>query len=308
MVDSADELRPSGSRASARRRHRRRLGARGAGARGDRALKALGAQGCIQTRTEELQGKRNALSKQIGMLKGKGEDASARDGRGRAASATSSRPRAGAAGASRPSWRLLLACPTCRTRACRRAPTTTTSRCALGHAARSSTSREGPRRRRRAAGPRLRHRRQALRRALHRAEGRLARLHRALAQFMLDVHTSEHGYTECYTPYMVNAESLRGTGQLPSSRTTCSRAGQRGSAQSAVPDPDVRSLADQLRARRDRRASALPIKLTAHTPCFRSEAGSYGKDTRGMIRQHQFDKVEMVQIAHPERATRRTRR
>jgi seryl-tRNA synthetase len=138
-------------------------------------------------------------------------------------------------------------------------------------------------------------------------KGPIARLHRALAQFMLDVQTQAHGYTECYTPYIVNAETLRGTGQLPKFEGdlfAAKKGGQEGEAASEdaalylIPTSEVtltNFVRDELLAESD-----LPIKLTAHTPCFRSEAGSAGRDTRGMIRQHQFDKVEMVQIVHPD--------
>ncbi|MDP2056344.1 MAG: serine--tRNA ligase, partial [Thiobacillus sp.] len=130
-------------------------------------------------------------------------------------------------------------------------------------------------------------------------QGPLARLHRALAAFMLDVHTAEHGYTEVYVPYLVNADSLRGTGNLPKFEEDLFQ----------VPRPDAEKLyliptaevpvtnllRDEIVA-----AESLPLKFVAHTPCFRSEAGSYGRDTRGMIRQHQFDKVELVQMVKPE--------
>jgi seryl-tRNA synthetase len=140
-------------------------------------------------------------------------------------------------------------------------------------------------------------------------KGGMARLHRALAQFMLDVQTQEHGYTECYTPYVVNAETLRGTGQLPKFEAdlfAAKKGGQEGEAAAAdsalylIPTSEVpltNFVRDTVLAEAD-----LPIKLTAHTPCFRSEAGSHGRDTRGMIRQHQFDKVEMVQIVHPDQS------
>ncbi|MCB5187803.1 serine--tRNA ligase [Methylobacillus caricis] len=135
--------------------------------------------------------------------------------------------------------------------------------------------------------------------------GQIARLHRALAQFMLDTQTEKHGYTECYTPYMVNAESLRGTGQLPKFEAdlfATQKGGQEGEGEALylIPTSEVtltNTVRDEIVA-----LDTLPIKLTAHTPCFRSEAGSYGRDTRGMIRQHQFDKVEMVQITHPEKS------
>jgi seryl-tRNA synthetase len=135
--------------------------------------------------------------------------------------------------------------------------------------------------------------------------GPIAQLHRALAQFMLDVQTREHGYTECYTPYIVNADTLRGTGQLPKFEAdlfAANKGGQDGGEDNQtlylIPTSEVtltNVVRDEIVAEAD-----LPIKLTAHTPCFRSEAGSAGRDTRGMIRQHQFDKVEMVQIVHPD--------
>jgi seryl-tRNA synthetase len=139
--------------------------------------------------------------------------------------------------------------------------------------------------------------------------GGLARLHRALAQFMLDTHTREHGYTECYTPYIVNAETLVGTTQLPKFEADMF-AVKKGGVDADDPAAGERlyliSTAEITLTNTVREAilpaEALPIRLTAHSPCFRSEAGSYGKDTRGMIRQHQFDKVEMVQVVHPEKS------
>ena len=156
-------------------------------------------------------------------------------------------------------------------------------------------------------------------------KGPIARLHRAIAAFMIDVQTQEHGYTECYTPYIVNGESLRGTGQLPKFEDDLFRvprfrqtldaqatqevlsqggAGSHGGSMEEnfylIPTSEVpltNFVRDVVLAQSD-----LPIKLTAHTPCFRSEAGSAGRDTRGMIRQHQFDKVEMVQIVHPDQS------
>lgn len=156
--------------------------------------------------------------------------------------------------------------------------------------------------------------------------GQIARLHRAIAQFMLDTQTEKHGYTECYTPYIVNDITLLGTGQLPKfeqdlfqvsyggveTKTAAYEIYVRGSEESPtshrvqernwylIPTSEV-TLTNTVR-NEIVPLEALPIKLTAHTPCFRSEAGSYGKDTKGMIRQHQFDKVEMVQIAHPEKS------
>lgn len=140
-------------------------------------------------------------------------------------------------------------------------------------------------------------------------KGQIARLHRALAQFMLDVQTQEHGYTECYTPYIVNGETLRGTGQLPKFEGdlfAAKKGGQEGEEQPdhtalyLIPTAEV-PLTNFVRDVVLTEAE-LPIKLTGHTPCFRSEAGSAGRDTRGLIRQHQFDKVEMVQIVHPEKS------
>ena len=161
--------------------------------------------------------------------------------------------------------------------------------------------------------------------------GPIARLHRALAQFMLDVQTAEHGYTECYVPYIVNGDSLRGTGQLPKfeedlfamkshavyTAAELEEIQKMEEADKAHPGsgglstkkqhkfyliptaevPLTNFVRDEIVAEAE-----LPLKFTAHTPCFRSEAGSYGRDTRGMIRQHQFDKVEMVQIVHPEKS------
>ena len=138
-------------------------------------------------------------------------------------------------------------------------------------------------------------------------KGGIARLHRALAAFMLDVQTTEHGYTECYVPYVVNAETLQGTGQLPKFEEdlfAAKKGGQDGAvgedqqALYLIPTSEV-PLTNFVRGQ-ILSESDLPMRLTAHTPCFRSEAGSHGRDTRGMIRQHQFDKVEMVQIVHPD--------
>ncbi len=144
-------------------------------------------------------------------------------------------------------------------------------------------------------------------------QGPLARLHRALAQFMLDTHTEQHGYTEVYVPYLVNAESMRGTGQLPkfeddlfgvitstSGIKSIADPTKQGQNLYLIPTAEVpvtNMVRDEIVP-----LEKLPLKFVAHTPCFRSEAGSYGRDTRGMIRQHQFDKVELVQIAHPEKS------
>jgi seryl-tRNA synthetase len=261
----------------------------------------------IQTRTEELQGKRNALSKQIGMLKGKGEDTSAVmaevAGIGDELKASADRLDLIQAKMSE----FMLAVPN------------------LPHASVPAGQDESANVEMRKVGtPRafdfevkdhvdvgaalgldfdvatkLTGSRFAV------MKGGIARLHRALAQFMLDTHTGEHGYTECYTPYMVNADSLRGTGQLPKFEAdlfAAKKGGQEGEGEALylIPTSEVpltNMVRDEIVA-----GDALPIRMTAHTPCFRSEAGSYGRDTRGMIRQHQFDKVEMVQIVHPEKS------
>ena len=129
--------------------------------------------------------------------------------------------------------------------------------------------------------------------------GQMAKLHRALTQFMLDVHTTQHGYTEVYVPYIVNSDSLRGTGQLPKFEEDLfcvdKEAGHYLIPTAEVPVTNI--ARDEILD-----ASQVPMKMTSHTPCFRSEAGSYGKDTRGMIRQHQFDKVEMVQLVSADKA------
>lgn len=133
--------------------------------------------------------------------------------------------------------------------------------------------------------------------------GAVARMHRALGQFMLDMHTQEHGYQEVYVPYLVNSDSLYGTGQLPKFGADLFHtkpATEEGQGMSLIPTAEVpltNIARDEIFP-----LSALPIKMTAHTPCFRSEAGSYGRDTKGLIRQHQFDKVEMVQLVHPEQS------
>ena len=132
--------------------------------------------------------------------------------------------------------------------------------------------------------------------------GGVARLHRALAQFMLDTHTSEHGYVECYVPYIVNATTMMGTGQLPKFEDELFWVTRGGAPDEArmylIPTAEVpltNLVRDQIVP-----GDALPLRMTAHTPSFRSEAGSYGRDTRGMIRVHQFDKVELVQVVHPD--------
>ncbi len=259
----------------------------------------------IQSRTEELQGKRNTLSKQIGMLKGKGEDTTAL-----MAEVASIADELGTSGTRLEQLQAQLAdfmmsipnvphasVPVGKEEAdnveVRRVGTPRqfdfTVRdhvdvgTPLGLDFDAATKLTGSR--------------------FSVMKGGIARLHRALAQFMLDTHTAEHGYTECYTPYIVNADSLRGTGQLPKFEAdlfAVKKGGQEGEGEALylIPTSEVsltNIVRDQIIA-----ADALPIKMTAHTPCFRSEAGSYGRDTRGMIRQHQFDKVEMVQVVHPD--------
>jgi seryl-tRNA synthetase len=261
----------------------------------------------IQTRTEELQGKRNTLSKQIGMLKGKGEDASSVMAE---VAGIADELKASAARLEEIQMKLsqfMLAIPNLPHESVpvgtdetanvevRRVGTPRVFDfevkdhvdvgAALGLEFDVATKLTGSR--------------------FVVMKGAIARLHRALAQFMLDTHINDHGYTECYTPYMVNADSLQGTGQLPKFEAdlfAVKKGGQEGAGEILylIPTAEV-SLTNIVR---DEIVplEELPIKMTAHTPCFRSEAGSYGRDTRGMIRQHQFDKVEMVQVVHPEKS------
>jgi seryl-tRNA synthetase len=260
----------------------------------------------LQTRTEELQAKRNSLSKQIGMRKGKGEDTSAlmAEVAGLADELKASGERLEAIQAELSA--MLMSVPN------------------LPHASvPEGTDESGNLEVRRWGVPRtfdfsvkdhvdvgaplgldfdtgakLSGSRFSFLR------GPIARLHRALAQFMLDVQTQQHGYTECYTPYIVNREVLEGTGQLPKFKEDMfwvSRGGDETQAEQYLISTSEISLTNSVRGE-VLAESVLPIKLTAHSPCFRSEAGSAGRDTRGMIRQHQFDKVEMVQITHPEKS------
>ncbi|MGK5062026.1 serine--tRNA ligase [Janthinobacterium sp. LB3P112] len=259
----------------------------------------------IQTRTEELQSKRNALSKQIGMLKGKGEDTSAVMAQ---VAGLGDELKADEAALSVVQAKLsdfIMAVPNLPHESSplgtdeagnvevRKVGTPRTFDfevkdhvdvgAPLGLDFEVATKLTGSR--------------------FSVMKGGIARLHRALAQFMLNTHVDEHGYTECYTPYMVNADSLRGTGQLPKFEAdlfSVKKGGAEGEGETfyLIPTSEV-SLTniarDEILA-----LDQLPLKMTAHTPCFRSEAGSYGRDTRGMIRQHQFDKVEMVQVVHPD--------
>ncbi|HEU0200363.1 MAG TPA: serine--tRNA ligase [Burkholderiaceae bacterium] len=261
----------------------------------------------IQTKTEELQAKRNALSKQVGILKGKGEDASA------LLADVAAIPEALKALETQLGWiqdrmrTLLLDMPNLphasvplgdsaeQNVEVRRWGTPR----ALDFTPKDHVDVGTPLGLDFEAAAKLSGARFTLMR------GPVARLHRALAQFMLDLQTGEHGYTECYTPYIVNAETLTGTGQLPKfgqDLFAAKKGGHEGEGETLylIPTSEV-SLTNIVRGEM-LKESQLPLRMTAHTPCFRSEAGSHGKDTRGMIRQHQFDKVELVQITHPERS------
>ncbi len=266
----------------------------------------------IQTRTEELQARRNSLSKQIGMLKGKGEDASAVMAE---VSGIGDELKASAAQLDVVQTRLqdlLLSMPNVPHESVPAGKDETQN---------VEVRREGTPRAFDFAvkdhvdlgaglgldfdvAAKLSGSRFAV------LKGPVARLHRALVQFMLDTHTQEHGYTETYVPYIVNAASMRGTGQLPKFEEDLFRVprkmGQAAEGEAGehvenfylIPTAEVpltNLVRDEIVS-----GDALPMKFAAHSPCFRSEAGSYGKDTRGMIRQHQFDKVEMVQIVHPD--------
>lgn len=260
----------------------------------------------LQTRTQELQARRNALSKQIGMLKSKGEDAS------------------GAMAEVAQLWDELKACEQALPALLERIdaflavlPNLPQENVPVGEdesgnveVRRWGTPRSydfevrdhvdlgAPLGLDFETGAKLSGARFAFLR------GPVARLHRALAQFMLDTHTREHGYTECYTPYIVNRDALVGTGQLPKFKEDLFwvlRGGdEEGLEQYLIPTAEItltNSVREAVLA-----LDALPIRLTAHSPCFRSEAGSGGRDVRGMIRQHQFDKVEMVQIVEPSKS------
>ena len=265
----------------------------------------------LQTRTEELQAKRNGLSKTIGQLKAKGESADAAMAEvGQLKEELEvSALRLDALQAELQG--LLLAVPNLPQEGVpvgadehgnvelRRWSPSGTEPAALGFAAKDHVDLGEPLGLDFETGVLLSGSRFAV------MKGQLARLHRALAQFMLDVQTQEHGYTECYTPYIVNADSLRGTGQLPKFEEdlfAAKKGGQDGDTEGQalylIPTSEV-PLTNFVRGK-VLAENELPMKLTAHTPCFRSEAGSHGRDTRGMIRQHQFDKVEMVQIVHPD--------
>jgi seryl-tRNA synthetase len=262
----------------------------------------------LQTRTEELQSQRNSLSKHIGALKGKGEDTSAVmaqvGGLGDELKASAERLEVIQSELSE----LLMAVPNL--------PHDSVPVGADEHG-NLEVRRWSPN----AAGPRqfdfvpkdhvdlgeplgldfdLGAKLSGARFSFMR--GPIARLHRALAQFMLDLHTDQHGYTECYTPYIVNRDVLEGTGQLPKFKDDMfwvSRGGDENQPEQYLISTSEISLTNSVRDQ-VLAAEQLPIQLAAHSPCFRSEAGSAGRDTRGLIRQHQFDKVEMVQITQPE--------
>ncbi|MGV8805879.1 MAG: serine--tRNA ligase [Polaromonas sp.] len=281
------------------------------------AFQALEAERkALQTRTEELQNQRNVLSKQIGQLKSKGEDAS-----GVMAQVSASKTELEASAARLEQLQhemqaLLLAVPNLphdsvpqgsgeagnvQVRKWSSVEGEGGSPATLAFTPKDHVDVGQPLGLDFEQGTKLTGSRFTV------MTGALARLHRALAQLMLDVQTAEHGYTECYVPYIVNADSLRGTGQLPKFEEdlfAAKKGGQEGQAENAalylIPTSEV-PLTNLVRDEIVPEAR-LPLKFTAHTPCFRSEAGSYGRDTRGMIRQHQFDKVEMVQIVHPEKS------
>jgi seryl-tRNA synthetase len=260
----------------------------------------------IQTRTEELQAKRNALSKQIGALKGKGGDTSALMAE---VGGIGDELKAGAERLEQVQAELqslLMGVPNLPHDSVpvgadesanvevRRWGTPRE----FGFAVKDHVDLGVPLGLDFETGARLSGSRFTFMR------GQVARLHRALAQFMLDVQTTEHGYTECYTPYIVNREVLEGTGQLPKFKEDMFwvlRGGNEEQSEQYLISTSEISLTNSVREQ-ILDASQLPLKLTAHSPCFRSEAGSAGRDTRGMIRQHQFDKVEMVQVTHPERS------
>lgn len=257
----------------------------------------------LQTRTQELQSKRNSLSKQIGALRGKGEDASA-----------VMAEVAGIGDELKASEERLAALQVKLNDFLSRIPNLPNESVPVGkdESANVEVRRWGSPREfdfevkdhvdvgsplgldfdigAKLAGARFTF-----------MKGAVARMHRAIAQLMLDIQTGEHGYTECYTPYIVNPEVLYGTGQLPKfaeDMFRVERGGEGSQTQYLISTSEI-SLTNMVRESL-LKAEELPIKLTAHSPCFRSEAGSYGRDTRGMIRQHQFDKVEMVRITKPE--------
>lgn len=258
----------------------------------------------VQTRTEELQSRRNSLSKQIGMAKGKGEDASALMAE---VGGIADELKAGAERLEAIQLELntlLMSVPNLPDESVPAGADETgnvevrrwgTPR-SFDFEVKDHVDLGAPLGLDFETGAKLSGSRFTF------LKGPVARLHRALAQFMLDVQTEEHGYTECYTPYIVNREVLEGTGQLPKFKEDMFwvlRGGDDQAAEQYLISTSEISLTNTVREQ-VLDAAELPIKLTAHSPCFRSEAGSAGRDTRGLIRQHQFDKVEMVRIEHPE--------
>jgi len=259
----------------------------------------------LQTRTQDLQAQRNSLSKQIGMLKGKGQDAS------------EVMARVGALGDELKASEARLAELLEKFNAILAGlPNIPDESVPVGHdetgnveIRRWGTPRvfEFPVKDHTDVGEQLGQLDFAAAARISGSrfsllKGGVARLHRALAQFMLDIHTAEHGYTEVYAPYLVNADSLFGTGQLPKFEEDLFKV-LRGDQEPLylIPTAEVpvtNIVRDEILV-----GEALPLKFVCHTPCFRSEAGSGGRDVRGMIRQHQFDKVELVQIVHPELST-----
>jgi seryl-tRNA synthetase len=260
----------------------------------------------LQTKTEDLQARRNSLSKQIGMLKGKGEDTApvmaevAGIGDELKASAERLEALQGELNTilmslpNLPDESVPLGADETGNVEVRRWGTPATFDFAVkDHVDVGAPLGLDPETGAKLSGSRF----TVLR-------GGIARLHRALAQFMLDVQTGEHGYTELYTPYIVNREVLEGTGQLPKFKEDMFwvlRGGDESQPEQYLISTSEISLTNTVRGD-ILKVEDLPVKLTAHSPCFRSEAGSAGRDTRGFIRQHQFDKVEMVQIAHPEQS------
>ncbi len=260
----------------------------------------------VQTRTEELQAKRNQLSKQVGMLKGKGEDASAVMAE---VGGIADELKAGADKLELIQQELngmLMGVPNLPHASVPAGADETgnvevrrwgTPR-SFDFPVKDHVDLGAPLGLDFETGAKLSGSRFAF------LKGPAARLHRALAQFMLDVQTTEHGYTECYTPYIVNREILEGTGQLPKFKEDMFwvlRGGDEEQQEQYLISTSEISLTNTVRES-VLKAEDLPVKLTAHSPCFRSEAGSAGRDTRGLIRQHQFDKVEMVRIEQPERS------
>ncbi|HEY0955966.1 MAG TPA: serine--tRNA ligase [Roseateles sp.] len=268
-------------------------------------FKALEAERkAVQTRTEELQARRNSLSKQIGMAKGKGEDASALMAE---VGGIADELKAGAERLDAIQVELnelLMGVPNLPDAS---VPTGTDEAGnvevrrwgqprTFDFEVKDHVDLGAPLGLDFETGAKLSGSRFAF------LKGPAARLHRALAQFMLDVQTAEHGYTECYTPYIVNREILEGTGQLPKFKEDMFwvlRGGDDEQVEQYLISTSEISLTNTVRES-VMKPEDLPVKLTAHSPCFRSEAGSAGRDTRGLIRQHQFDKVEMVRIEQPE--------